>query len=62
MTTRITTALTCPTMMQGVVVVVVVHFLWLCFVCSYYVASGESLKVNEWEGMCRRTNYWTAFH
>ena len=54
MTTIITTALTCPTMMQGLVVVVVVHFLWLYFVCSYYVASGENLKVNEWEGICRR--------
>lgn len=54
MTTRITTTLTCPTMMQGVVVVAVVHFLWLSFVCSYYVVPGEIFKVNAWEGSCRR--------
>ena len=32
---------------------VVVYFLWLCFVCVYYVARGKNLTARAWERICR---------
>lgn len=32
---------------------VVVHFLWLSFVCTYYGAQGGNFKAKAWERACR---------
>jgi hypothetical protein len=32
----------------------VAYFLWLNFVCSYYVAPGENFKAKTWEKICTR--------
>ena len=32
----------------------VVCFLWFCFVCSYYMAVGENFKAIAWGRICRR--------
>ena len=56
-TATTTTTLTCPTMIQGVVgsnCYGVAYFLWLNFVCSYYVAPGENFKARTWEKIWMR--------
>jgi hypothetical protein len=46
---------------------VVVHFLWFYFVCSYNVAPGENFKAKVWErGICTRhlllDKFFTGIH
>jgi hypothetical protein len=37
-----------------VAIMVVVYFLWVYFVCSYYATPGENFKTKAWERICRK--------
>ena len=37
--------------------IVVVCFLWVYFVCSYYLAAGENFKAKAWGRICRRQSF-----